>query len=99
MLDRFSAANVTYQLQEFRTMGKSRYSSDERGEKVDWESQNGEVTHTKYTSGELKGEHIGYDRITGRSFYAGHDYVREREQEQSSESSDKSSSDKSSSDQ
>lgn len=63
-------------------MGKTRYS----GDKKDWESLNGEVTHTKSTSGELEGEHIGYDRITGRSFYAGHDYVRERDQEQSSES-------------
>lgn len=77
-------------------MGKQRYSSDERGDKVDWESQNGEVTHTKYISGELKGEHIGYDRITGRSFYAGHDYVRGSTQEQSPDSSsDESDSDKS----
>ncbi len=74
----------------------ARRSSDENGEKVDWESQNGEVTHTKYISGELKGEHMGYDRITGRSFYAGHDYVRAKDQESSSSSSDSSSSDSSS---
>jgi|GEM_PF-4792747 len=50
----------------------------------------GGVTHTKYTSGELAGEHVGYDRDTGRSFYAGHNYVRERNQEKSNDSSNSS---------
>jgi hypothetical protein len=72
-------------------MGNTRKSTDDDGNRViDWESQNGEVTHTKIIDGERKGEHTGYDRTTGRSFYAGHNYTRVGDSDNSADDSNDS---------